>query len=119
MVREILNELPRQLHEEYERTLCKIKSLQSPEYPEHIKYAKKVLLWLTTATRPLTKGELIEAMCIDETAHSSSIANSEMLLQACDSFVSKKENGSVVLSHFSVKVGILLSIKFQTPKNKE
>ena len=103
-VREVLNNLPRNLHETYERILLRIS-----EDEREGKIARCALDWLVVALGPLQLSQIMEALAIDPVRRildrASGPVHGAALLDVLGSLVTYNEmTDIVVLSHFSVKV---------------
>jgi hypothetical protein len=103
-VREVLNNLPKNLHETYERILARI-----GEDEREGKIARRALDWLVVAMGPLELSQIMEALSIDPVRrvldHTSRPVHGPALLDVLGSLVTYNEvTDIVILSHFSVKV---------------
>ena len=104
-----LRDLPLKMYQEYERVLKAMHAQScSSQTEQTARYARKILLWLTTATRPLLDRELSDAASIGETPSEASfgrpIRNTAAFLKTCGSFITVKPTGHIALAHLSVKV---------------
>ncbi|KAI0959138.1 hypothetical protein AcW1_004054 [Taiwanofungus camphoratus] len=111
----ILANLPKRLNSVYERILRSIEDGGE----ESAEIARRTLLWLVSATRPLTLSELREAIAIDTAISTLSndllVFNEDVILEICGSLVNyDRESQIVTLSHYSVKE-FLLSISKDSP----
>lgn len=107
-VREALNDLPRNLNETYERILLKIN-----EDERGGKVAGRALDWLVVVLEPLQLSQIMEALSIDPVRRvldrSSGPVHGSTLLDVLGSLVTHDElTDIVILSHFSVKVCLML-----------
>lgn len=103
----ILANLPKRLNSVYERILRSIEDGGE----ESAEIARRTLLWLVSATRPLTLSELREAIAIDTAISTLSndllVFNEDVILEICGSLVNyDRESQIVTLSHYSVKVNL-------------
>lgn len=103
-VRGAIDSLPEGLDETYKRILLAIDA-----GTREGQLAKRALVWLVAAIRPLRLPELMEGLSIDlETRtldYDVGPMHSGALLDACGSLVTHLEKtGIIILSHFSVKV---------------
>ena len=103
-VREVLNNLPKDLHETYERILVRIS-----EDEHEGKIARRALDWLMVALGPLQLSQIMEALSIDPVRRvldrTSGPVHGPALLDVLGSLVTYNEvTDIVILSHFSVKV---------------
>ncbi|KAF9232181.1 hypothetical protein BU15DRAFT_81525 [Melanogaster broomeanus] len=100
-LREVLDTLPATLYETYDRML---RAIDKQEFGGRV--ARRALMWLVTALRPLTLSQLAEALTIDRDNAVSSMPTMHEtdIIEICGSFVSFNERSSIItLSHYSVK----------------
>ena len=103
-VRGAIDSLPEGLDETYKRILLAIDA-----GTREGQLAKRALVWLVAAIRPLRLPELMEGLSIDLETRTLDYdvrpMHSGALLDACGSLVTHLEKtGIIILSHFSVKV---------------
>ena len=103
-VREVLNDLPSNLNETYERILLKMN-----EDEQEGKLARRALDWLVVGLVPLQLSQIMEALSIDPNQRvldrDSGPLHGLALLDVLGSLVTYDEvTDIVILSHFSVKV---------------
>ena len=104
-VREVLNDLPRNLNETYERILLKMSKNERGG-----KVARRALDWLVVALVPLQLAQIMEGLSIDPVQRvldrDSGPVHGSALLDVLGSLVTHNEvTDIVILSHYSVKVG--------------
>ncbi|KAF9232190.1 ankyrin repeat-containing domain protein [Melanogaster broomeanus] len=102
-LREALETLPATLYETYDRMLG---TIDKKEFGGRV--ARRALMWLVTALRPLTLSQLTEALAInvEKLALDPTFApmHETGILEICGSFVSYDEKIDIItLSHYSVK----------------
>ena len=105
-VHNVLHSLPEGLDETYERILLAINMKTTAG-----ELARRALIWLVAALRPLRLAEIMEALSINLQTRTldSNIGpmHKEALLDACGSLVTYTERtGIIILSHSSVKVNL-------------
>jgi len=103
-VQEVLNDLPRNLNDTYERILMKMN-----EDEREGKVARRALDWLVVALAPLQLSQIVEGLSIDLEQRvldrDSGPLHGLALLDVLGSLVTYNEmTDIVILSHFSVKV---------------
>jgi hypothetical protein len=103
-VREVLNDLPSNLNETYERILLKMN-----EDKCECEVARRALNWLVVALGPLQLSQIMEGLSIDTVRRvmnrDSGPLHGPALLDVLGSLVTYSEmTDIVILSHFSVKV---------------
>lgn len=108
-MQQTLRDLPLKMYQEYERVLEAMHAQNLHNQTEHMTlYARKILLWLTTATRPMLARELSDAASIGQTPSEASfgrpIRDTAAFLKMCGSFITVKPTGHIALAHLSVKV---------------
>ena len=117
-VRLALDSLPEGLEKTYERILLAIDSAAREG-----RLALRALVWLVAAQRPLQLCELMEGISINLRTRTLDSdlrpMHGDALLDACGSLVTYTEKtGTVILSHFSVKVSSNNSSShLQVPEN--
>ncbi|KIJ63621.1 hypothetical protein HYDPIDRAFT_41029, partial [Hydnomerulius pinastri MD-312] len=102
-IRDVLNTLPSTLYETYERILS---AIDATEFDSGI--ARRTLMWLVTALRPLRLSSLAQALTIDSATLKWNPDIAPMcatdILVICRSLVIYDEESKIVsLSHYSVK----------------
>jgi hypothetical protein len=103
---EALKTLPPGLYETYERILQNIAQ-------DDVWFAKKIILWIIAAARPLCLQEIVEPMAVDLRARcldrDSTLNDEEDILEICSSLVDyDKLEGIISLSQYSVQVRVCL-----------
>ena len=108
-VKRVLEALPKDINETYERILLRIIGRGE----EIAKTAEKILMWLVGAMRPLRLMELEETILIElgsmELNTSSRLIDPSDILTICGSFVEEFEDWGVSrvrLSHYTVRVSM-------------
>lgn len=100
---EALEVLPHGLFETYDRILTNIDD-------DDVHYVERALKWLMGTERPLSLGELAEAVAINPAKNrldtSERLIEHDDILRLCGSLVRINE-GRIVLAHFSVKEYLL------------
>ncbi|GBE88163.1 hypothetical protein SCP_1203930 [Sparassis crispa] len=107
-IREALRTLPRGLYPTYERILKRIED----EGEESALIAKKTLLWLVSALRPLKLVEVEEAIMIEVGSESlnddARVLDKHDILEICSSLVDYDDSTDIVsVSHYSVQEFLL------------
>lgn len=107
-IRMVLADLPTDLNSTYARILKQIQG------QEDVNLAVHTFLWLATAKRVLGLGEVVESLSVTPTStklpNKLPILRETELVEICGSLVTHDERtGRFSLSHFSVKVGHILS----------
>lgn len=100
-IRKVLKSLPRGLNATYNRILGRVIEDRKPEV------AQKVFQWLAVAVRPLSLGELAEAMAFEpgclRHAEGRFPTDNLKMLQNCGNLVTHNENdGMVQFAHYTV-----------------
>ena len=107
-VRNALANLPKGLFETYERILDSIQT----EGEDAERIAKCVLTWIMGTKRPIGLKQLAEAITLQngrfQLDNDSALFDSQEILEICGGLVTHTETSDlVVLSHFTVQVGVL------------
>ncbi|KAL9065694.1 MAG: hypothetical protein Q9157_007389 [Trypethelium eluteriae] len=105
---EIVEDLPSDLSELYERILRRICDERNPRNKER---ASRILRWICYSKRPLTKFELLPASALhsDGTILDASSLPNARLLEICKPLIEERSDGSVTFVHFSVQEFLMKS----------
>ena len=107
-IRSILQSLPEDMDETYERIITMINQKRRPQRI----LAWKTLMWIAYAQRPLTEEEIVTAVAIEKNivdlgTFRSMLPTAETLLAACINLVTIDGNRRVRFVHFSVQEFLL------------
>ena len=106
-IRKVLESLPEGLDETYRRILIAI-----DRRPYDARRARRALVWLVTALRPMRMDELLEAIMIDANYRALDsrfrLMDGADFLEVCRSLVVHHQETEIIsLSHMSVKVSFV------------
>jgi len=105
-IREILGNLPHGLSETYERIIDRV-SISSNAI-----YAQRAMRWVACARRPISIGELQEAVAFTTSDMSwdiDKVVDGDKLLQSCRGLIVREKNSKVRFAHHTVRQFLLVS----------